>query len=860
MALQVWLPLNGNLNNQGLSNVTVTNNGATVDNNGKIGKCYYFNGVSISSGNTSYISNFSLLNTNFSVAGWFKIVSSINSGSAEYLICLNNTTYSGDMQFAIAHRGMGLFVIVNNTEYTIQTLTVDIWYHISLTFDGQTSKVYINGNQVKSRNITSNPYIGNVLNIGSRSNSAGGNSHSYYSKIYVNDIRIYDNCLSPREVYEISKGLVLHYKLDMNGDGSVGNTNLVKNGWGGTENWNNTNYSTTELPPVAGITHSYYNCQTLEFIPIISNHTYELSCYIKAKAETGTCYVSMVPYDVDKLQITHEKMPGGFRASSLTTLAQDLNYGDRVIHLTDASGWANPTTHQYAVAIFGYRDSTGYEYPDLVYTRRTYGFGTSTDKSNLDIANNTVTLNTSYKGETIPAGTSICLTGFGAIYHYPITTTVAAASDWIFRSVDIIPQNVTYLKSAKYVRIMSISGNQYLAGITLKDKNADSIIYDCSGYRSNGTITGTLTLDSNTPRYNYSTLFNSQGLVSTTNSGSYILTMSIWAKDAGTIPANGLMFKDHLGDMALGIQSNVLYSGKHGGGGAGSKNISGINYTTNTWHHWVMVNRSGTYYVYMDGQQVLTGTSGAWSAGTVTNALHIGGRSGSAPWPGSLSDFRAYATALSESDILELYNTSTLIDDLGNGYSYEFNEKSINLFTLENWNEGARTAINYVDRNGSPSIPLNPINFYYGSGDSRNTQFKKKFAPNTQYKFDLWIDVDDVYYTAQNKNVEGGLRIEYSDGTNSYNALISTGNQSDPVGWIHKVYYSTAGKTISGIYVYYFIGINVYYRWDSIIIPLQNTTEIKKEGILSTGKLRENVSVAQIGKGDHFDNNQLIEI
>jgi len=37
MALQVWLPLNGNLNNQGLSNVTVTNNGATVDNNGKIG-------------------------------------------------------------------------------------------------------------------------------------------------------------------------------------------------------------------------------------------------------------------------------------------------------------------------------------------------------------------------------------------------------------------------------------------------------------------------------------------------------------------------------------------------------------------------------------------------------------------------------------------------------------------------------------------------------------------------------------------------------------------------------------------------------------------------------------------------------
>ena len=43
MSLQVWLPLNGDLHNQGLSSITITNNGATVDNNGKIGKCYYFN-------------------------------------------------------------------------------------------------------------------------------------------------------------------------------------------------------------------------------------------------------------------------------------------------------------------------------------------------------------------------------------------------------------------------------------------------------------------------------------------------------------------------------------------------------------------------------------------------------------------------------------------------------------------------------------------------------------------------------------------------------------------------------------------------------------------------------------------------
>ena len=30
----------------------------------------------------------------------------------------------------------------------------------------------------------------------------------------MNDIRIYDHCLSPKEVKEIARGLILHYKLD----------------------------------------------------------------------------------------------------------------------------------------------------------------------------------------------------------------------------------------------------------------------------------------------------------------------------------------------------------------------------------------------------------------------------------------------------------------------------------------------------------------------------------------------------------------------------------------------------------------------------------------------------------------------
>lgn len=42
--LKVWLPLRGDLENKGVSGVTVTNSGATVNSAGKIGSCYSFNG------------------------------------------------------------------------------------------------------------------------------------------------------------------------------------------------------------------------------------------------------------------------------------------------------------------------------------------------------------------------------------------------------------------------------------------------------------------------------------------------------------------------------------------------------------------------------------------------------------------------------------------------------------------------------------------------------------------------------------------------------------------------------------------------------------------------------------------------
>ena len=64
------------------------------------------------------------------------------------------------------------------------------------------------------------PVAATNLYIGKR----GGDTGYYSGKL--NDVRIYDHCLSDKEVEEISKGLVLHYKLDGNGKG---NDNILLN-------------------------------------------------------------------------------------------------------------------------------------------------------------------------------------------------------------------------------------------------------------------------------------------------------------------------------------------------------------------------------------------------------------------------------------------------------------------------------------------------------------------------------------------------------------------------------------------------------------------------------------------------------
>lgn len=86
------------------------------------------------------------------------------------------------------------------------TYDLNKWNHLVMTRTTSETKYYLNG-ELKLTGSAGTIPNGDYF-VGAWKTSAQQN---YKGKI--NDVRIYDHCLSPQEVKEISKGLVLHYPL-----------------------------------------------------------------------------------------------------------------------------------------------------------------------------------------------------------------------------------------------------------------------------------------------------------------------------------------------------------------------------------------------------------------------------------------------------------------------------------------------------------------------------------------------------------------------------------------------------------------------------------------------------------------------
>ena len=682
MSLQIWLPLIKNLKNQGVKDSTVTASNATLSTSiGKLGGSYSFNGSSsYLLGTHDFISNST---DDWTFACWFRL----------------NATTTGQTLFSCrtAAAASGITIFYYGSQWLIDdgarwqftpttTIAKDTWYHLCVIRKKGVGKfLYINGVLDSSTTTTGTPTIVNtsLYSIGlcqSGATTVSGNPLNGY----INDVRFYNHALSLAEVKEISKGLIVHYQLsDM-----YSSDNLIVNGYGelGSENWSSSGYiSTSEIPSDhSEIKASFHSGNsTLQYIPIIQNHTYTIRGFIKAMAnQSGTTYPSLYAYDIDKNMIQYYQTRDGFNTTYLTTLAQPLHKGDTVIYATDLSAWTTGDNYYFHVAIFGYKDSKGYTYPDLIYTHDAPAFGTKTDKSHINKTDNTITLNSAFTGEDRPAGTTICQSTEGSTYYYPWGgITISSISDWVEKSVNFKPSNVNRLKAAVYVR-WSTYAKCYIAGNKLIDNNANSnSVTDCSGYSNHGTRSGNTSISTSTPRYDLSTVFDgSSGIIEAEPLPSETLTISIWIKTSWTSSSGyRLAVHDKNTGLAIGWASNQLitYVGTANGGSGSRIDITTTNYAANKWNHIVVVKTgSTTRNVYVNGILATPSSANYW--GGDLNKLNIGGRhiNGvySAFFNGQLSDFRAYATALSADDVMRLYNTAASVAKNGAMLGYEMKE------------------------------------------------------------------------------------------------------------------------------------------------------------------------------------------
>lgn len=213
MALVAWYPLNGDTLDYSGNKNHATNNGAVIDDNGKIGKCYSFDGAD----DYMSVSDSSDLNLrgSFTLAAWVYLDDVYPMSISRNIIAKSsNNAY----RWRINPDG-GCWLLINDgTGYEVlqpsgYTFPNQGWHHHAVTVDFSTGKVtwYTDGVEVISATTTKkfvNNAAGDLL-IGAFTSTTAENW-----KGKINDVRVYNHVLSEREIKELYKAKILHYTFN----------------------------------------------------------------------------------------------------------------------------------------------------------------------------------------------------------------------------------------------------------------------------------------------------------------------------------------------------------------------------------------------------------------------------------------------------------------------------------------------------------------------------------------------------------------------------------------------------------------------------------------------------------------------
>ena len=618
MALQVWLPLNGSMENQGLLNLTPTQQGTISWIDGKIGQCLSAGQATQTVNGISYDSNLvSELGTEFSAAVWVKplgnhvhyngtFVSSGNWNSKKWAFGVNQS----NSQVDVFCQGYNNFIPCE--------VPINTWTHLCCVHQGTTVKLYKNGEYIGEKTGVPEELDSDAINfcVGRETYASG-----YFSfNGNLNDLRIYDHCLSIKEIKELAKGLILHYKLDGKEETS---SNLITT----EDGLSNTAYNS------ANNKYGYNTDSNIAKIVGDFNGQHCTKVYMITEGQAARPYVY-----INNLFVSDGGSQPPYKAVSFDyygTIGTYINHY-KLGNGTGVATWKNTTTGES---------------------------GTFTNSGNI-----LVTPNQWNHIEIILHGTTEADAQFG---YFPLGNQHISSSDnyWLFANVQVeAKDHVTpYMGpggSRNYTTEFDCSGYKNngtpTSNLTL---STDTPKYSASTYFPSGTT------------------FIAAGrsaMVRDAITVNLWIKFSTWGNPISCTEGGGWNFETR--DSSGGMRFPIYISGV--GYKTAVSNILSTE-LPNEWHMLTGTCDRESVKIYIDGELKGTTSTdstnligyngangifiGAEAAGTTTNPA-------STTFIGNISDVRIYATALSEEDISELYHTAASIDNHGNVYTGEIKE------------------------------------------------------------------------------------------------------------------------------------------------------------------------------------------
>lgn len=595
MGLQLWLPLNGDAKNYGLKNIDVLDYGTSEYSKGKIGKCRSF----VGNGYLKLINSFGIEPyKDFSCCYWIKEISNNTLSGFRVVYQCGNLIIGHYNDYINIYNGSDL-------DFFYKCDTTD-WVHCCLTYQSSSNimTIYINGIKCSTRQPKSlNNLSSTTALIGKR------NNESYLLEGYLNDFRLYDECLSPKQIKYISQAMICHYPMG-NVDGKIGGRNLIRNGKG-DKKAGFFKYFDTITDQYGEVTlKSKYSYTGIDLVP-----GFALGC---RDYEVGAYYIWS--YDI---MYTAWNFPSG-------SSRQEFWIGQRYTGAPsgeDATGkWQFVTAHNLPVV-----GENGCKLNEWYHVKRRV---------------------------LIPSQASSNVGTHGQIMLYNPSKNVEASFTARFKNVKLEKGNI----ATDWTPAPEDNSQFY-----------DNIIPDISGYQNNATVKDSTspTWSDDSPRYLGSYRFDAtkemflNPIVFSGFADSY--TFSWWGKNSqpdssmywGFIDGNRLNLYSTDGYLFWNIgdsQDNPFNDP------VTTNKVS--SYTDGKWHHYCITGDGTSNKLYVDGK--IYGIAKTYRKITGTK-IHINGWDDGVNYKinGNISDFRIYATALSESDVLNLYQSSASLDSQG---------------------------------------------------------------------------------------------------------------------------------------------------------------------------------------------------